>query len=284
MAVLAAFTRYAVYALLCGAVYVVGFPVGILVLLYRRRHKLFGSDTDPFVATTRSTYGFLYEVRLSTTHHEHHRGAPVVCRRLPCCCYWHRKRTRGTAMLGNATWGGLMSRKRCDLDQVYGPSAWWWEVEELVRKLFLSAVVVLIESGSPLQVRGLFQYPIGTVWQAHTQSYTDTRLQTLAHMQARTQTHTDTQTQTQLPKTCTHHNGIPWSVLASCCADVSCMHQITLAVLVSGWAHVLHAMYKPWGAGTTMYALQHGSLFVTSFVFLMVRAVMPIAAHSYCVA
>ena len=48
--------------------------------------------------------------------------------------------------------------------------------------------------------------------------------------------------------------------------------QITLAVLVSGWAHVLHAMYKPWGAGTVMYALQHGSLFVTSFVFLMVRA------------
>ena len=45
--------------------------------------------------------------------------------------------------------------------------------------------------------------------------------------------------------------------------------QVTLAVLVSGWAHVLHAMYKPWGRGTSMYALQHGSLFVTSFVFLM---------------
>ena len=35
--------------------------------------------------------------------------------------------------------------------QVYGPTAWWWEVEELIRKLLLSAVVVLIESGSPLQ-------------------------------------------------------------------------------------------------------------------------------------
>ena len=45
--------------------------------------------------------------------------------------------------------------------------------------------------------------------------------------------------------------------------------QVTLAVLVSGWAHVLHAMYKPWGMGSVMYALQHGSLFVTSFVFLM---------------
>ncbi len=38
---------------------------------------------------------------------------------------------------------------------------------------------------------------------------------------------------------------------------------------MSGWAHVLHAMYKPWGKGTVLYALQHGSLFVTSFVFLM---------------
>jgi hypothetical protein len=68
-------------------------------------------------------------------------------------------------------------------------------VEELLRKLLLSAVVVLIDEGSPLQV--------------------------------------------------------------------------TLAVLVSGWAHVLHAMYKPWGAGSVLYRLQHGSLFVTSFVFLM---------------
>jgi hypothetical protein len=35
----------------------------------------------------------------------------------------------------------------------YGPSAWWWEVEELVRKLLLSSLVVLIDAGSPLQVR-----------------------------------------------------------------------------------------------------------------------------------
>ncbi len=34
----------------------------------------------------------------------------------------------------------------------YGESAWWWEVEELVRKLLLSALVVLIDAGSPLQV------------------------------------------------------------------------------------------------------------------------------------
>ena len=34
----------------------------------------------------------------------------------------------------------------------YGPTAWGWEVEELVRKLLLSALVVLIDAGSPLQV------------------------------------------------------------------------------------------------------------------------------------
>jgi hypothetical protein len=45
--------------------------------------------------------------------------------------------------------------------------------------------------------------------------------------------------------------------------------QVTLAVLVSGWAHVLHAMYKPWGAGTMLYRLQHCALFVTSYVFVM---------------
>jgi hypothetical protein len=33
----------------------------------------------------------------------------------------------------------------------YGPTAWWWEVEELVRKLLLSSLVVLIDAGSPLQ-------------------------------------------------------------------------------------------------------------------------------------
>ena len=51
---------YALYALVMGVVYVVGFPVGIFVLLFRRRHKLHGDCSDPFVATTQSTYGFLY--------------------------------------------------------------------------------------------------------------------------------------------------------------------------------------------------------------------------------
>jgi hypothetical protein len=45
--------------------------------------------------------------------------------------------------------------------------------------------------------------------------------------------------------------------------------QITLAVLVCGWAHVLHAVYKPWDVGTGTYHMQHFSLFVTTFVFTM---------------
>jgi hypothetical protein len=44
--------------------------------------------------------------------------------------------------------------------------------------------------------------------------------------------------------------------------------QATAAVLISGWAHVLHAVYKPYGGGSHTYMLQHASLFVTSFVFL----------------
>lgn len=86
-----------------------------------------------------------------------------------------------------AKWGFLY--------ESYGSTAWWWEVEELVRKLILSCVVVLMDEGTPLQV--------------------------------------------------------------------------SVAVLISGWAHVLHATYKPWGRGTPTYMLQHISLFVTFFVFLM---------------
>ena len=54
--------RYAFYSLLIVAVYIVGLPLTVFIILFRRRHKLFGDPADPFVATTRSTYGFLYEV------------------------------------------------------------------------------------------------------------------------------------------------------------------------------------------------------------------------------
>ena len=41
----------------------------------------------------------------------------------------------------------------CGVLQEYGESAWWWEVEEHVRKLILTAIIVIVDSGSPLQVR-----------------------------------------------------------------------------------------------------------------------------------
>ena len=87
------------------------------------------------------------------------------------------------------------------LYETYGVHAYLWEVCELLRKLWLSSLVVLMDEGSPLQVAG--------------------------------------------------------------------------AVVVSGWAHVAHGVWKPWkgagvnGDGKLTYRLQHLSLFVTAFVFLM---------------
>ena len=51
--------------------------------------------------------------------------------------------------------------------------------------------------------------------------------------------------------------------------DAQSAAPVALAVLVSAWAHVLHSVFKPWGKGSVLYILQHGSLFVTTFVFLM---------------
>jgi hypothetical protein len=42
-----------------------------------------------------------------------------------------------------------------------------------------------------------------------------------------------------------------------------------MAVVVCTVAHVLHAVYKPWGVGSPSYYLQHVSLFTTTFIFIM---------------
>ena len=102
---------------------------------------------------------------------------------------------RRGALFGESE-GAVATRARYGfLYESYGVSGWWWEVEELVRKLLLTSIVVVMSDGSPLQV--------------------------------------------------------------------------TCAVCVCSWAHVLHGVFKPWGGGSLLYGLQHGSLFVTSFVFLM---------------
>ncbi len=51
---------FARYGLVMAVLYVVGLPATVLWILWRRRHKLFGSPTDRFVASTRATFGFLY--------------------------------------------------------------------------------------------------------------------------------------------------------------------------------------------------------------------------------
>jgi len=51
--------------------------------------------------------------------------------------------------------------------------------------------------------------------------------------------------------------------------------QVMVALLVSGWGHVLHSVFKPWRVGglgldgRNAYVLQHFGLFVVFFVFLM---------------
>ena len=85
-------TGYAVYGLLIVVVYVIGFPVGIFWLLFKRRHALFGPGSEDNMRK----FGFLYDA--------------------------------------------------------YGPSAWFWETEELIRKLLLTAVAVLLDDTNPFQV------------------------------------------------------------------------------------------------------------------------------------
>ena len=80
--------RYAMYGVVMCVLYVGGFPLGILYVLFKRRKGLFGPGSE---ATMRK-YGFLYDA--------------------------------------------------------YGPVAWFWETEELMRKLMLTAVAVLMDAGS----------------------------------------------------------------------------------------------------------------------------------------
>ena len=47
-----------------GIVYVAGFPILVLGILYRHRRHLFGDPSDPAVAAVKLKYGFLYEVRI----------------------------------------------------------------------------------------------------------------------------------------------------------------------------------------------------------------------------
>ena len=51
------------------------------------------------------------------------------------------------------SYSAYFALSRAPMHCSYGESAWWWEAEELVRKLLLTAVAVLLDAGSPLQAR-----------------------------------------------------------------------------------------------------------------------------------
>ena len=54
----------AFYALIMGIVYIAGLPIAVFILLWSRRHKLFGDPGRVDVEVTRTTYAFLCQVLL----------------------------------------------------------------------------------------------------------------------------------------------------------------------------------------------------------------------------
>ena len=54
--------RYAVYAGVFGLLYVVGLPLGVFVILYRRRNELYSVECKEAAAANRERLGFLFEV------------------------------------------------------------------------------------------------------------------------------------------------------------------------------------------------------------------------------
>jgi hypothetical protein len=160
---------------------------------------------------------------------------------------------------------------------VYGPTAWWWEVEELLRKLLLTAVVVLMDVDSYLQVGRAgcdVRHPPAAP------AFAPRRLLSL-HLLHGSGSALFSRASVVHSCTCcllpSAHAGAAGVVLPfhvtllppPAALYLLCAVQVTLAVLVSCWAHVLHAVYTPFGAGTLEYNLQHLSLFVTTFLFLV---------------
>lgn len=61
-------------------------------------------------------------------------------------CLWMNRKT----LYGKDSAATL--RKYGFLYDTYGPAAWFWEVEELLRRLLLTAIAVLLDPGSPVQI------------------------------------------------------------------------------------------------------------------------------------
>lgn len=112
-------------------------PAAVFIILYRRRRTLFGKPGDLVVAQTQ--VGVLWLL-----------GSSMWCvGPRECCARCHVVCVVG-CVLEQATYGFLYLE--------YGPTGcWFWEVEELVRKLLLSSLVVVINAGSPLQVTHCYE-------------------------------------------------------------------------------------------------------------------------------
>ena len=180
---------FAIYGAIMCVLYVAGLPLGILRILFPRRNKLFGPGSEDNMRL----YGFLYDVSTDAAAPSWH--MKMLCAHAVNCRLVVVADGGGSVDVNPSTntYNGLLCvscvvlvchlmtahgalllfpvcAAACNIGQSYGPAAWFWETEELIRKLVLTGVAVTMDSGNPLQ--------------------------------------------------------------------------ITLAVMMSGWAHVIHAVYK----------------------------------------
>jgi hypothetical protein len=127
----------AAYAAFMCLLYVVGLPLVVLLILFRHRAHLFGDPTlDEEAKRIQFKYGFLYRCGKRNSAALLLVVNPPFLSLLPT--QQHVPRPPATSLSFGCS--------------AYGQGAWWWEVEELVRKLLLTSVVVLLDEGSALQV------------------------------------------------------------------------------------------------------------------------------------
>ena len=137
---------YAAYAALIAVFFVVGLPAFLAVYLFRNRRAILKGERWML-----NSWGTVYD------------GA----RR-----YWLRARV--VVVVG----GGGTTGRRAE----YGTHAYLWEVEELIRKLLLSSLVVVFDKRSPVQVAvAVFICCVAHVLHATWKPYMDPAVYRLQH-------------------------------------------------------------------------------------------------------
>ena len=152
---------YAAYGIGMIGLYVVGLPVAMFVMLFRRRGSLFGENSTE----TAARFVLVSACCSCASFWRADCGEPCAPPPLPACGLPNEFRLCPPPL----SWCVVHCRIQCPLLLVcglqtcslgrygfmyaeYGPNAWWWESEELVRKMLLTSVAVLMDAGSPLQV------------------------------------------------------------------------------------------------------------------------------------